>query len=95
MVEVEAGESVVIKARPIDPISQHIIADARASVTAFCDESNEMKFGLKLTFDVKTRYYVGTLDTTGFRKGVWTIQTCIEGGEAGYKSLGSTKVRVS
>lgn len=98
MVEFEAGESVVIKARAVDPITKHIITDADGSAHAWCTQEHDHdgvhSVRTPMAFDSISRNYLATLDTTRFCKGVWLVQTHIEGGLFGYRSQGHTKVTV-
>lgn len=90
-----AGQKAVLQLRATDPVTGRILTDVTATVYLFAPpknpESNPGDRGspdhtVPLTYDSVSRYYLGSLDTTGYAAGTWWLQGTVLGGAGAYNS---------
>lgn len=90
-----AGEVITVKIRGTDPVTGHVIDDATGTCYLFAPPKNPQAnpgdrtpdYTLPATFDPGSRYYLATVNTTGWPPGIWWAQGLLTGGSAGYKAF--------
>jgi hypothetical protein len=91
-----AGTNIDLKVRGSDAITRAVIADANCVINLYGPPSNpqlnpeQRPFPSQVvtaTFDPVSRYYLATVNTTGWAPGTWWMQGVLSGGAGNYEAF--------
>jgi len=91
-----SGMRIDLKVRGADGFTKKIITDASCVINLFAPPKNPLAnpsdrvhpdYAATAVYDNVSRYYLATVDTTGWAPGTWWMQGIISGGSNNYQAF--------
>jgi hypothetical protein len=88
------GMNIDLKVRGADGVTQSLITDADCTINLFAPPKTPVTNVLDrvpdqvitATYDPVSRYYLATVNTTGWLPGIWWMQGVLSGGAENYQA---------